>query len=151
MTITISRGNGTPVTRTDVVYLTSHLSGTVWVGYVPFKSLYSQYLLTRPPVKPRSRPSQIRQAPQPVGGLAAGLAKLRTEHRCCVMGTVIGGCSEAKDHLQFDNSTMASWRLRDPLLAITTSEALCLTVLVICCQTLCFISGSGAVRGRTVI
>jgi len=32
VTITISRGNGTPVTRTDVVYLTSHLSGTVWVG-----------------------------------------------------------------------------------------------------------------------
>ncbi|EAQ84688.1 hypothetical protein CHGG_08702 [Chaetomium globosum CBS 148.51] len=32
VTITINRGNPTPVTRTDVVYLTSHLSGTVWVG-----------------------------------------------------------------------------------------------------------------------
>jgi hypothetical protein len=32
VTITINRGNPTAVTRTDVVYLTSHLSGTVWVG-----------------------------------------------------------------------------------------------------------------------
>jgi hypothetical protein len=32
VTITTNRGNPTPVTRTDVVYLTSHLSGTVWIG-----------------------------------------------------------------------------------------------------------------------
>ncbi|KAK4042660.1 hypothetical protein C8A01DRAFT_44408 [Parachaetomium inaequale] len=32
VTITVNRGNPTPVTRTDIIYLTSHLSGTVWVG-----------------------------------------------------------------------------------------------------------------------
>ncbi|KAK3994650.1 hypothetical protein QBC44DRAFT_367492 [Cladorrhinum sp. PSN332] len=31
-TVTVFRGTPTPVTLTDVVYLTSHLSGTVWVG-----------------------------------------------------------------------------------------------------------------------
>jgi len=32
VTITVNKGNTAAVTQTDVVYLTSHLSGTVWVG-----------------------------------------------------------------------------------------------------------------------
>ncbi|KAK4154180.1 hypothetical protein C8A00DRAFT_43041 [Chaetomidium leptoderma] len=36
VTITIDKGNPTPVTLTDIVYLTSHLTGTVWVGQTQF-------------------------------------------------------------------------------------------------------------------
>jgi hypothetical protein len=36
VTITVNRGTPAPVTRTDVIYLTSHLSGTVWVGQTQY-------------------------------------------------------------------------------------------------------------------
>jgi hypothetical protein len=34
VTVTVNKGTPAPVTRTDVIYITSHLSGTIWVGYV---------------------------------------------------------------------------------------------------------------------
>ncbi|KAK3906716.1 hypothetical protein C8A05DRAFT_40471 [Staphylotrichum tortipilum] len=39
VTITVTRGNPVPVTQTDVVYLTTHLSGTVWVGQTQFTTV----------------------------------------------------------------------------------------------------------------
>ncbi|KAK4191165.1 hypothetical protein QBC35DRAFT_488361 [Podospora australis] len=35
-TVTVFRGTPTPVTQTDLVYLTSHLSGTVWIGQTQY-------------------------------------------------------------------------------------------------------------------
>ncbi|KAK4466468.1 hypothetical protein QBC42DRAFT_335552 [Cladorrhinum samala] len=35
-TVTVIRGTATPVTQTDLVYLTSHLSGTVWIGQTQY-------------------------------------------------------------------------------------------------------------------
>ncbi len=39
VTVTVNRGNPTAVTSTNVVYITSHLTGTVYVGYVVSFSL----------------------------------------------------------------------------------------------------------------
>ncbi len=36
VTVTVNKGNPTAVTSTNVVYITSHLTGTVYVGYVCF-------------------------------------------------------------------------------------------------------------------
>ncbi|GAB1316216.1 hypothetical protein MFIFM68171_06426 [Madurella fahalii] len=39
VTVTVNRGDPAAVTETDIVYLTSHLSGTVWVGQTQFTTV----------------------------------------------------------------------------------------------------------------
>jgi hypothetical protein len=65
-----------PVTRTDIIYLTSHLSGTVWVGYVLHPLSKRRCPLTeKPPAKHSLPQSRILRAPQLAGALGVGLAR----------------------------------------------------------------------------
>ncbi len=81
VTVTVNIGNP-PVTRTDVVYVTSHLSGTVWVGYVVSSLRQAVACLCAVsgadrtgPAQPSLPPSPTQRAPRLAGGPAAGLVK----------------------------------------------------------------------------
>ena len=98
-TVTVVRGNTGAVTQTDVVYRTTRLSGTVWVGYVNNTSVplfVNRQSAHHVIVVQHSTPLlQIRPARQHAGGPVVGLANAQRNGLRHVQGTV--GRSAGKD------------------------------------------------------
>jgi len=79
VTVTVVRGNTAAITQTDIVYRTTHLSGTVWVGYVTSRKVTSHKSKPKANLGTTDKPSTQRYRTPPAqrhaGEPADGLDK----------------------------------------------------------------------------